>query len=110
MNEYWQRKGIKEALKPQLQIQPQLQTKLDEWKEFYFCQHRKLTPWEKLLNDREKDAELWLKTYEAATIDEATGKRWVRGELVDEQDAANVPDDWTLGHKDDLEKWNSWLK
>jgi hypothetical protein len=39
---YRQKKGIGESLQPQLQLQPEQQTKLDEWKEYYIYEHCKL--------------------------------------------------------------------
>jgi hypothetical protein len=44
---YQQRRGIEESLHPHLELQPDRQTKLNEWKEYYLYEHRKLGPLER---------------------------------------------------------------
>ena len=85
VNDYWNERGIKEALKPQLLHDPEQQSKVNEWKEYYWFQYRQLPAYEKRIVEEERKTERWLEEFDAATVqtgcsDRPLGKKWLYGE------------------------------
>ncbi|KAL9607496.1 MAG: hypothetical protein Q9167_007589 [Letrouitia subvulpina] len=39
IDQYWQKNNLRRELKPQLHIDPHQQSKVDEWREYYWCRH-----------------------------------------------------------------------
>ena len=75
INDYWQEKQITEKLRPQLHIDPHQQSKVDEWKEFYWYRHIGLRWHDEDVKKREQDKEEWLKKFDAAPSDpQASGR------------------------------------
>ncbi len=97
---YWQRKYIEEDLKPQLNIRPQMQTKVDEWKEFFFCQHQMRGPKELEILKARKQARSLLDELEAT----GTGRS-----LILSTDAVYAGKRWVDMAMNDLKKWDKWL-
>ena len=90
---YWQRKGIRQDLKPELFLDLKMQTKLDEWKEFYFHQHQRLEQKEKEV--KEIQAQTSLKS-----LDTADGYC---------ESGLHARDGWYTAATVDLEIYTSWL-
>ncbi len=83
---FWKKHGIDNDLKPSLQIDLEMQTKVDEWKEFYFYQYR---------NRERKKQEVYKARQQAESLPTGdftrAGKRWI--------EIANT----------DLKRWDDWL-
>lgn len=93
IDEYWQENNLREQLKPQLHIDPQQQSKVDEWREYYWFRHYKHDGFgcESLVKNAENMRELWLEHFDAATdkkfLDNGRiEKRWLRDEWVSRQE------------------------
>ncbi|KAL8906161.1 MAG: hypothetical protein Q9207_002194 [Kuettlingeria erythrocarpa] len=119
IDDYCQRKGIKEELKPQLHIEPQLQTKAEEWKEYYYFQHARLASYEKLIEEAQEKAQIWLDQYDAAepgvgqqrSADAPISeKRWLRGEFVDRGQILFSGQLGVESHKRAMKKWEARLE
>ncbi|KAL9627181.1 MAG: hypothetical protein Q9164_007683, partial [Protoblastenia rupestris] len=54
LENYIQRKSIKAELLPQLHSDPQQQSKVDDWKEFYLFMHRRTRGKERLIEEDER--------------------------------------------------------
>ncbi|KAL9012944.1 MAG: hypothetical protein Q9173_002327, partial [Seirophora scorigena] len=82
VDDYWNKRGIREALKPQLLNDLEQQSKVDEWKEYYWFQHRQLPAYEKRIVEEERKKERWLQEFDAATVhtncsDRPLGTTWL---------------------------------
>ncbi|KAL8895804.1 MAG: hypothetical protein Q9192_003440 [Flavoplaca navasiana] len=119
IDDYCQRKGIREELKPQLHIEPQLQTKAEEWKEYYYFQHARLASYEKRIEKAQKDVQIWLDQFDAAepgagqqrSADAPSSeKRWLRGELVDRGDIMFAGQADVESVRSDMKKWVARLQ
>ena len=95
INAYWQRRGVRQDLKPKLLENPQMQTKLEEWKEFYFHQHQTLEQKEKRVEEAERQARISLKAFE---VTESCF-----------QDGMHTEDGWYIAAIVDLETYTAWL-
>jgi hypothetical protein len=67
---YRQRKEIEQSIEPHLQLQPERQTKLDKWKEYYLYEHRKLGPLERKVKQTQQALESIQKELESAETKE----------------------------------------
>lgn len=90
IDDYWRKRGIKEELKPQVQIQPEMRTKLDEWKEFYYHQHMWHEVWEQQIKSEDERTERYLKAFDDAQPIKGTTRRRVWGDHVDQQDIMDI--------------------
>jgi hypothetical protein len=61
---------IEQSIQPRLQLEPERQTKLDEWKEYYLYEHRKLGPLEREVKRTQLALESTQKELEAADTEE----------------------------------------
>ena len=95
VNSYWQKRGLRQEFKPQLLLNLQLQTKLEEWKEFYFHQHQRLVQKEKEMKETEWQAQISLKKMITTT------SRY--------RDSLEGADGWYRAAQVDLEAYNGWL-
>jgi len=98
---YWQRNCINGDLKPQLNIKSQMQTKVDEWKEFFFCQHQMRGPKALDILKARKQARSLLDELEATALG---------GSLTAFTDAMYSGKRWVDMAMNDLEKWDQWLE
>ena len=85
INNYWQEKQIREELRPQLHVDPQQQSKVDEWKEFYWYRYTGLRWHNENVKKTERDKEEWLQKFDAAPSDpqaggKGSGEKWLHGE------------------------------
>ncbi|KAL9041405.1 MAG: hypothetical protein Q9180_001303 [Flavoplaca navasiana] len=119
IDDYCLRKGIKEELKPQLRIEPQMQTKAEEWKEFYYYQHARLAGYEKRIEKAQEELQIWLDQFDAAergagqqrSADAPSSeKRWLRGELVDRGEIQFSGQCSVESRKREMKKWEARLQ
>lgn len=92
LQNYWHKEGLRHDLKPDLQFQAQNQTKLEEWKEFYFFQYQRSGWMEKKIEEAQKQKARAMKT---VNLNEAE-------KLSFEMRVAAAKKDW--------ESWNTWLQ
>ncbi|KAL9123596.1 MAG: hypothetical protein Q9217_006987 [Psora testacea] len=86
INEYWKKKQIKKELRPKLHVDPDQQSKVEEWKEFYWYQHRGLRWHDEDVKKRERRKEEWLQKFDAAPSDpKESGEKWLHGEWQDRE-------------------------
>lgn len=93
IDEYWQTNNLREQLKPQLHVDPQQQSKVDEWREYYWYRHYTHDEFhcESRVKDAEKMRKLWLEQFDAVTCKKFLDngrieKRWLRDEWVSRQE------------------------
>ncbi|KAL8646765.1 MAG: hypothetical protein Q9210_005944 [Variospora velana] len=119
IDDYCQRKGIGEELKPQLCIEPQLQTKAEEWKEYYYYEHARLASYEKLIEKTQEEAQIWLDQFDAAepgagqqrsADTPCSEKRWLRGELVDRGEILFSGQADVESRKREMKNWEARLQ
>lgn len=94
IDKYWQQNLIPYDLKPQLHIDPQKQTKIEEWKEFWFQQFQMRAP---------KSREVWKARGQAHSVLQIESTETPRYKI---RSAGNR---WISMASDDLEKWDKWL-
>ncbi|KAI4088209.1 MAG: hypothetical protein LQ344_006231 [Seirophora lacunosa] len=97
VEDYWNERGIKEALKPQLHDDLEQESKVNEWKEYYWYRHRQLPAYEKKITERERQKERWLQLYDTAALqtssnDKPPGTAWFRGRWQSREDVIETGD------------------
>ena len=97
IDEYWKKRGIRDELKPQLQIDPQQQSKVEEWKEYYWYHHQQLPSYEKRIERAEREKEKWLQKFDAAPSetqcsDRPVGTKWLFGEWQSREKIFEISD------------------
>ncbi|KAL9036540.1 MAG: hypothetical protein Q9214_006091 [Letrouitia sp. 1 TL-2023] len=93
IDEYWQKNNLREQLKPQLHIDPHQQSKVDEWREYYWYRHYTHDEFhcELRVKDAEETRQLWLEEFDTTTCQKFLDngrieKRWLRDEWVSRQE------------------------
>ena len=86
IDNYWKERKIEEELKPQLQLDLQQQSKVDEWKEYYWYKHRQLQSYEEKVEKEEQEWIQWLKEFDEAPSgrgcsDHPFETKWFYGEF-----------------------------
>ncbi|KAL9099502.1 MAG: hypothetical protein Q9163_005007 [Psora crenata] len=88
IDNYWQENQISEELRPQLHIDQHQQSKVDEWKMYYWHQHRYLEAYEGRVKKTEQVRERQIQRIEAAPsrlVGKSTEQKLVDGEWVDRE-------------------------
>ncbi|KAI4167259.1 MAG: hypothetical protein LQ343_007356 [Gyalolechia ehrenbergii] len=97
VDDYWNERAIREALKPQLYNDLEQESKVNEWKEYYWYQHRQLHAYEKKITEGEREKERWLQDYDAAALqtscnDKTVGTAWLHGRWQSRENIIEIGD------------------
>ncbi|KAL8697685.1 MAG: hypothetical protein Q9201_007000 [Fulgogasparrea decipioides] len=79
IDELWKERGVSEKLKPQLQIDPQKLSKVEEWKEFYWYKLQQLPEYEEDIEKEERLKEKRLQYFDTASSETLEEERLLGG-------------------------------